>query len=54
MRTIGIVSFFMGIFFGIFFLALLVVGDVAYGLLLVALSCWALALFFIKGQNKAL
>ena len=39
MRAIGIVSFFTGVFFIIFFIALLVVGDVAYGLLLVDLSC---------------
>jgi len=53
MRTIGIISFFTGVFFIIFFIALLVVGDVAYGLLLVGISCWALALFLIKGQSKA-
>ena len=54
MRTIGIISFFTGVFFIIFFIALLVVGDVAYGLLLVGISCWALALFLIKSQSKAL
>ncbi len=52
MRTLGIVSFFTGVFFIIFFLALLVVGDIAYGLFFVAVSCWALALFLFKGQNK--
>lgn len=54
MRTLGIISFFTGVFFVIFFLALLVVGDIAYGLFLVAVACWALALFLIKGQNKTL
>jgi len=54
MRVLGIVSFFTGFFFVIFFLALLVVGELAYGLLLVALACWALALVLIDSSYPIL
>jgi hypothetical protein len=54
MRALGIVSFFAGVFFVIFFLALLVVGELAYGLLLVVLACWALALFLIDNSYPTL
>ena len=47
MRALGIFSFFSGVFFIIFFLALLVVGELAYGLLLVTFACWVLALILI-------
>ena len=54
MRALGIFSFFSGVFFIIFFLALLVVGELAYGLLLVALACWALALSLIDNSYPIL
>ena len=54
MRALGIVSFFAGVFFIIFFIALLVVGELAYGLLLVALACWALALSLIDNSYPIL
>ena len=54
MRALGIVSFFTGVFFIIFFIALLVVGELAYGLLLVALACWALALSLIDNSYPIL
>ena len=54
MRALGIFSFFTGFFFVIFFLALLVVGELAYGLLLVVLACWALALFLIDNSYPIL
>ena len=54
MRALGIVSFFSGVFFIIFFIALLVVGELAYGLLLVALACWALALSLIDNSYPIL
>jgi hypothetical protein len=54
MRALGIFSFFAGVFFIIFFLSLLVVGELAYGLLLVALACWALALSLIDNSYPIL
>ena len=54
MRALGIVSFFAGVFFIIFFIALLVVGELAYGLLLAALACWALALSLIDNSYPIL
>ena len=54
MRALGIVSFFAGVFFIIFFIALLVVGELAYGLLLVAVACWALALSLIDNSYPIL
>ena len=54
MRALGIFSFFSGVFFIIFFIALLVVGELAYGLLLVALACWALALVLIDSSYPIL
>ena len=54
MRALGIVSFFAGVFFIIFFIALLVVGELAYGLLLVALACWALALSLMDNSYPIL
>ena len=54
MRALGIFSFFSGVFFIIFFIALLVVGELAYGLLLVALACWALALSLIDNSYPIL
>jgi hypothetical protein len=54
MRALGIVSFFAGVFFIIFFIALLVVGELAYGFFLVALACWALALSLIDNSYPIL
>tara|TARA_Y100000590_G_C15597430_1_gene968616 strand:+ start:314 stop:538 length:225 start_codon:yes stop_codon:yes gene_type:complete len=45
MRMLGIVFFFSGVFVVIFFLALWVTGNLAYGLLLVAILCWIFAFF---------
>ncbi|MBH97178.1 MAG: hypothetical protein CMM56_01865 [Rhodospirillaceae bacterium] len=42
---LGIVFFFSGVFVVIFFLALWVTGNLAYGLLLVAILCWIFAFF---------
>ena len=54
MRALGIFSFFSGVFFIIFFLALLVVGELAYGLLLVTFACWVLALILIDSSYPIL
>ena len=48
MRILGIIFFFIGIFFGIFFIALWVTGDLTYGPLLIVFVCWALAFFIFK------
>ena len=54
MRALGIFSFFSGVFFIIFFIALLVVGELAYGLLLVTFACWVLALILIDSSYPIL
>ena len=54
MRALGIFSFFAGVFFIIFFLALLVMGELAYGLLLVTFACWVLALILIDSSYPIL
>ena len=48
MRILGIIFFFIGIFFSVFFIALLVTGDLAYGPLLMVFVCWAVAFFIFK------
>jgi hypothetical protein len=54
MRILGTIFLIIGVFFIIFFLSLLVVGELAYGLLLVALACWALASSLIDNSYPIL